>query len=340
MNKELSNKKRFIKITGTGKYLPRRAVASSEIDRKFSLVAGSIEKKSGIHTRYIADLANGETVIQMAAAAAREAVKSANLRLEDIDCLIFAGAVSERLIPCTAALIHRELDLDKTNSPAYDINSTCISFMTAVDTMSYPLDFGKYRHVLVVSADVPSIMTNPQDIATHIIFGDGAAAAVISQAKENEGSCILGSLMKTYSIGAPLCDLKLGMAHIPRSAEDYQWEQYAFHMDGRGVYKLIGEIFPAFFVELLTPLNLSLQDIDMIIPHQASNLAMQAFEEGLGVPPHKLLNIYPERGNQVAASIPNALHEAITQRKIKRGDTILLLGTSAGVSLAGIVMKY
>lgn len=336
----INSKTRLVKISGTGKYLPKKVVPSSVIDQQYSLVPGLIEKKSGIKKRHFVDLAAGEDIVRMSTAAAFQAVERANLTFDKIDCLIFAGGMQERLVPCTAALIHKELGLNETSIPAYDINSTCISFIVALDNLSFLIDSGKYENVLIISADIPSVVMDPTDISTYIIFGDGAAAGVISKTHGNGSSCILTSLMKTYSVGAPYCDISLGPSHIPRSAENYDWKKYTFRMDGKAVYTLIGQIFPSFLADLLKPARLSLSDIDMIIPHQASNIAMQAFYDALGGQGHKLMNIYPEHGNQGATSVATALHEAVIQNKIKRGDTIMLLGTSAGVSLSGIIMKY
>jgi 3-oxoacyl-[acyl-carrier-protein] synthase-3 len=335
-----NSKIRAVKISGTGKSLPKRIVHSSAMDEQYSFVSGLIEKKCGIKKRHFVDLESGEDIIKMSAAAAFQAVERANLTLDQIDCLIFAGGMQDRLVPCTAALIHRELGLDKTNIPAYDINSTCISFLVGLDNLSFLIDAGKYKNVLIISADIPSAVMDPADISTYIIFGDGAAAAVISKTDECNTSSILTSLMKTYSVGAPYCDVSLGASHIPKTSENYDWKKYAFHMDGKAVYTLIGEIFPYFMTELLVPLKLSLRDIDMIIPHQASNIAMQAFYDVLSGQQHKLMNIYPDHGNQGASSVVTALHEAIIQNKIKRGDVVMLIGSSAGVSLSGLIVKY
>jgi 3-oxoacyl-[acyl-carrier-protein] synthase-3 len=332
--------KRQVKISGTGKYLPKRVVLSSEIDQKFSLVPGTIEKKSGIHKRHCADISSKEDIVSMSTIAALQAVENAGLSLDDIDCIVFAGGTPERLIPCTASLIHKELGLYKTNIPAFDINSTCLSFLVAFDHLSYLVSAGKYKHVLIVSADIPNMVMNPKDLATYIIFGDGAAAAVISKTPQNSESCVLHSLMQTHSLGAPYCDLRLGSAHIPQSAADYHWENYTFHMDGKSVYKLIGEALPSFLNEFLSHAKLHLSDIDVIIPHQASNIAMQAFSDILGKSSHKLVNIYPDYGNQVAASVPTAMHEAIMQKRISPGSKVMLLGTSAGVSLSAVVFQH
>lgn len=336
--KKMNN--RQVKILGTGKYVPEKTLLSADMDKALSLMPGTVEKKSGIIKRHVIDASLGETVVDIACKAALAAVRNAGLSLNQIDCLVFAGGTGDRLVPCTAALIHHQLGLDICNIPAFDINSTCVGFLVAFDLMGYPIELGKYRHVLIVSADTPSLIMNPADMNTYIIFGDGAAAAVIGRSETGSQSAILRSLMKTYSVGAPLCAVSLGVGHIPRNAEDYKWEDYTFHMDGRGVYKLVGEKMPAFLAELLSPLHKRLSDIDVIVPHQASNIAMQSFQDVLGPFAHRLVNIYPEYGNQVAASIPTALHEAIVQKKLTRGATVLLIGTSAGVSLSGMVIRY
>jgi len=327
---------RRIKIVSTGKYLPKKQVSDREMELSLGLTEGWIKKKSGVLTRYFVD---GETASQMGAFAAKDALVAAGLSVGDIDCIICTSGIPEQAIPCTAALVQKELGAGDSGIPAFDINSTCLSFVTGLDTISYLIEAGRYNRVLLVASEIMTGL-NWEDKETCTLFGDGAAAAIISKSDEGESSRILSSRMETYSKGARLteCSGAGNKLHPKYYAEDPA--AFLFKMDGKGIYRMASEILPGFVDRLLQPSGLTIADLDMTIPHQASMLSMKLIRKQLGIPEEKWMTIIHDRGNVIAASIPMALHEAIKQGKIQRGDRVLLLGTSAGFSVGGIVLEY
>ena len=150
-----------MKIAGCGSYLPKNIVFSDFFDKKFNLESGWTKEKSGVVSRhYISD----ETQAIMAKNAALDACQNANIELNEIDCIVSACGVMQQLIPCTASLIQRELGLENSGIPCFDINSTCLSFVTAFDVVSSLVETGRYKNVLIVSSDAASTGFDKEDL--------------------------------------------------------------------------------------------------------------------------------------------------------------------------------
>ncbi len=329
---------RNVKILGTGEYLPQQVISSTELDQRLNLPSGWSENASGVSIRHFIQ---DETASLMGAFAAQRAMEKAGIGLKDIDCIISASGVMEQAIPCTAALILEHLGGEELSIPAYDINSTCLSFLTAFDTLSYLIAAERYRHVLIVSSEVASVGLNWEHPESCILFGDGAAAAIISKTEPEEPSSILTSRIETYSEGAHFCEIRGGGTGLhPRHYSEETKEAFLFHMDGKAVFKKSAELMPNFMQRLFEPVGFSLAEIKLVIPHQASGSAMELFRRRLKIDPNRFLSIIKNHGNTIAASLPMAIHAAIEEGRIKRGDRIMLLGTSAGLSLGGMVLVY
>lgn len=327
---------RQVKILATGKYLPKNQVTAKMLAERLGIDSDWIEKKSGVLVRHFVE---DETASQMGALAAKEALESAGLSFADIDCLICTSSVPEQAIPCTASLVQKQLGAENSGVPAFDINSTCLSFITGLDTISYLIEAGRYQRVLLVATEV-GLGIDWQDKETCTLFGDGAAAVIVGLSDDKGSAKILCSRMETYSKGAHLSECwGSGNKHHPRNyATDP--ESFLFRMQGRSIYRMAAEILPGFVQRLLQPSGLTMADMQMVIPHQASMMAMQLMRKQLQVPQEKWMVIIHNHGNTVAASVPMALYEAIKQGKIKRGDRLLLLGAAAGVSVGGILLEY
>ncbi|NRS48686.1 beta-ketoacyl-ACP synthase III [Brevibacillus sp. HB2.2] len=329
---------RKIKILGTGKYLPTRRVTAAELEEKLGLAAGWVEKKSGVSVRHFV---TNETAAQMGAIAAKRALEAAGLSLHDIDCIVCASGTAQQEIPCTAALIQEELQLSKSGIPCFDINATCLSFVTALDVMSCQMAVGIYERVLIISSEISSAGLNWEQKESCVLFGDGAAAVVIGRTPETESSRILGSSMKTYSEGAHYSEIRGGGTLIhPRQFAQGREADFAFDMDGRKIFRLTSQLITGFVDRLLSSASVTMEQIRTVIPHQASGMAMRIMAGKLGFSDQQMVNILADHGNVIAASIPMALHEAIGQNRVQRGDHLMLLGTSAGLSLGGIVLEY
>lgn len=336
----MSSNVRNIRILGMGKYLPRKKVLGTDLDLQLGLKPGTLTGISGVETRHFVQ--PDETNSRMGALAAMAALEEAHLHYEDIDALICTSGTYEQAIPCTAALIQKQLGKENSGTPCFDINSTCLSFVTGLDMISYLIQAKRYRKVLLIAAETASVGLNWEQHEACSLFGDGAAAAVIGLSDENQGSKILNSAMETYSSGSDTCKIQGGGTlihprhHHPQQVDD----RFLFKMDGRKIFRFASEVLPSFMKQILEPTGLCLDDFKLVVPHQASLSGMELMRRRLKVRPECWMEIIKDHGNCIAASIPMALHVAIQEKRIERGDKVLLLGTSAGFSIGGIALEY
>lgn len=334
-----SDSARAISILGTGHVLPERLVSSSELDSQLGCKPGTVFKAGGVRKRHFA--APSDYAAKLGAAAARLALQAAGLALDDIDCLIAASATMDQGMPCNAALIHHALGCGTRSIPAFDINASCLGFLAALDTIAWPVVAGCYRRVLIVAADIASCGLDWTQMESSAIFGDGAAAAVIGPSDAGSGSRILHSALTTLPEGAHFCEIPAGGSryHPKRIREPFD-PLTVFKMDGKRVFRLAAAHLPEFVDSLLDKAGTHRDTIDWIVPHQASQLALNHLTKKLHFRTDRVIDIFAEHGNQVAASLPTALDWAIRQGHIQRGQRVLLLGTGAGLSIGGMVLDY
>jgi len=329
---------RNCRIIGSGKYLPKRLVSSNEIDKKIGAPSGWSEEKSGVRVRHFIE---NETASFMATQAINDALRDANLDGAEIGCIIGTSGTMEQPIPCNAALIQQEMGLGKSGVTCFDVNSTCLSFLVGLDLASYLIEAERYQNILLVASDISSVGLNWGQNESCVLFGDGAAAVIIGKARYNESGKVIASRIETYSEGARFSEIRGGGSRChAREYSNNTKEDFLFDMNGKAIFKLASELMEGFVSRLFEPGKFSIADMDMIIPHQASRMAMTLIRKRLGIREEKFMSIIEDHGNVIAASLPMALHEAIKQQRVARGDKIMLLGTSAGLSFGGIVLEY
>ena len=330
---------RSLMIFGTGHIVPEKILSSCELDQQLGFKHGKIAKISGVKKRYVSS--HNDTAAILAARAAQKAVAAAQLTVSDIDCVVAVSATMDQGMPCNAALIHHQLGLGDSGIPAFDINASCLGFLAALDTLSWQVAAEKYKHILIVAADMASAGLDWAHLESSAIFGDGAAAVIVGKPDNNNSARILASSLKTYSTGVHFCEIPGGGSRFhPERIEKDVSPLMKFKMNGKKVFQLAAKHMPAFLDELLKDANLNINEIDWIVPHQASHLGLEHMTNRLGLDKNKVVNIYSDYANQVAASLPTALDIAIRDGRIKRGQKILLLGTGAGLSIGGVILEY
>ena len=296
------------------------------------LPKNTVELKGQVRYR----ISEGESQISLAVSACEKALKNANITINDIDCIVSASAVGIQPIPCTAALIHEKI-AKGTSIPALDINTTCTSFITALDTMSYLVEAGRYERVLIVSCDVASIALNPKQKESFQLFSDGAAAFVIEKTEKEIG--IIDAIQKTWSEGAHSTEIRGGLSNFhPKNYSEMTKEEYMFDMNGKTVLSLSISKIPELMKNFLKNNGMKVSDIDMTVPHQAS-VAMPLVMQKLGIEKDKFLDEVKEFGNMVSASVPITLVHGLENGRIKSGNTILLIGTAAGLTTNMMLIK-
>ena len=281
-------------------------------------------------------ISEGESQISLAVSACEKALKNANITINDIDCIVSASAVGIQPIPCTAALIHEKI-AKGTSIPALDINTTCTSFITALDTMSYLVEAGRYERVLIVSCHVASKALNPKQKESFQLFSDGAAAFVIEKTEKEIG--VIDAIQKTWSEGAHSTEIRGGLSNFhPKNYSEMTKEEYMFDMNGKTVLSLSISKIPELMKNFLKNNGMKVSDIDMTVPHQAS-VAMPLVMQKLGIEKDKFLDEVKEFGNMVSASVPITLVHGLENGRIKSGNTILLIGTAAGLTTNMMLIK-
>lgn len=328
---------RGVRVLGTGVAPLDSPVTSAEMDIRLGLAPGSVERRTGVVSRHVE---TKRSAAELGADAARRALEAAGLCLDDVDCLVAASGTPDQAMPCNAALLHHALNFGTRATPAFDINASCLSFLFALDTLSYLIDAGRYRRILIVSSDIASCGLDWDHLEESGIFGDGAAAAILGHAGDS-GSAVLASAFATFGEGAHSCEIRGGGSrHHPSRVTEPFAPLTTFRMDGKAVFRLAGGRLHAFVEDLVHASGIPLADIPVVVPHQASAQALRYTRHRLRLRGDQMVDIFAGHGNQVAASLPSALHEAIISGRLRRGHHALLLGSGAGVSLGGVVLCY
>jgi len=328
-----------LKLLGWGYYEPTNKLPSSALDQRLGQPIGTIEREHGIKQRGVAS--PDETSSIMAARAARKALTMSGWGDGEFDVLISACGVMEQPIPSTSILIQNALGLGKSGITAFDVNQTCLSFVAALDIASLGLATGKWKRALIASADIASAGLDEKDSKVLSIFGDGAAAiAVEAVAPSANGPGIIASRCESYGEGAHLATLRAGGTRL-RVEEGYDAlvEGGRFRMDAFGIFKAAAKRLPKLITATLNDADLSMEDIDLVICHQASAPGVAHVQKLFAPRGDRVVNIFPETGNQIAASIPTVLSRSLSSGTAMPGDIVMLLGTAAGVSASAMILR-
>jgi 3-oxoacyl-[acyl-carrier-protein] synthase-3 len=326
-----------VKIAGLGTCLPERRVTSTELEAKLGLQPGWNERVTGVRERRYA---GQETSVGMAARATRMALAHGGVAPEDVDLVIGASTAPAQLIPCTAALVQRELGLPEGRSLCFDLDATCLSFLVALHVAAPLVAAGTYRAALVYSSEITSHGLNPAEPESAVLFGDGAAAAVLTRSGPGDTGQIWRTCFETWSGGADLTQcLGGGTLHHPNDPTTTP-EMNLFHMNGPAIYRLATRRFAPFLGGFLTDLGWERAEVDAVVPHQASLMGMHVLHARLGFREDQVVSNLALRGNCIAASLPLVLGEAVHEGRVRRGQRLLLLGTGAGLTLGAVALTF
>lgn len=321
-----------LKIISTGIALPTQKITAEELDKKLNKPSGYSFKRSGIVYRYHADYQANQA--DLAAQAIDDAITRAHIASDSIDLLISACALQVQALPYSAAHILKAGSFPKAIA-TFDINASCVSFISALQVAAGLLNTGTYKRIAIVSAELASRGLDWQDEESSMIFGDGAACAIVEKGDGNSG--ILSYLLETHTNGIDLCEIRGGGTRCNLRTGMVE-SDCLFHMQGKPLFKLASSLIESYLERLLSLSGLALTDIVTVIPHQASHLSLEHMRKRLKVSAEALIDIYRFRGNQIAASIPTALHEAILTNRFNPQQPVMLIGTAAGLTLGGMIL--
>lgn len=326
---------RFVEITGWGKYLPARIMPNSELAEMVDTTDEWIQARTGIRERRIA--APEETTCSLSVNAARVALDRAGVRPEDLDLIIVATCTPDYAnMPATASLVQNALGAPR--SGAFDLNAVCSGFVYALATGSQFILSGAHKKVLVIGADVFTRILDWTDRSTCVLFGDGAGAVVL-QASDKPGG-LLSFVLGSDGSGACNLFVPAGGSRQPTSAETVAERGHYVKMQGREVFKFATRVMPESVVQALEAANLTLDDMDLLIPHQANTRIIDHAVRRLKVPEGAVFSDVDKYGNTSAASVVVALCEAIEQGLVHTGSRIVMSGFGAGLTWGSAVWKW
>ncbi|NTU79026.1 MAG: ketoacyl-ACP synthase III [Chloroflexales bacterium] len=236
--------------------------------------------------------------------------------------------------------MQRELGAPDGGSACFDVNATCLSFLAALHSAAHLIAAGAYRCALIFSSEIGAHSRNPAEPESAVLFGDAAAAAVITRSAPGTPGALWGAKFATYGSGAGLTHiLGGGSLHHPNDPATTP-EMNRFHMHGPGLLRIAARTLGPFLDAFFADLGWARAELDLLVPHQASRNGLGLLTARLGFTEAQIFLNLAERGNCVAASIPLALAEAAAQGRLRRGDRVVLLGTGAGMSIGALALSY
>ena len=313
--------KSFARITGTGSYLPPKIVTNFDLEKTLDTSDEWISARTGIKERRIV---TKESTCDLALEASLNALSMAEKKPEDIDLIILSTTTPDKIFPATATMLQNRLG---ASCPAFDLQAVCAGFVFALSTAQQYIENGSAKNVLVVGSETMSKIVDWEDRSTAILFADGAGAVVLS-ADKNKGI----KYSKLYSDGNYLSSLHVNNNRIN--------ELGTIEMEGNEVFKIAVNKLSEVAEETLTECNMTSEDIDWMVPHQANIRIINAIAKRIKLPTDKIILTLDKHGNTSAASIPLALDEGVRDGRIKKGDTLLFEGIGGGFSWGSILTEF
>ena len=325
---------KYAHIIGWGKYAPPNVLTNDDLAKKVDTTDKWIREMTGIGERHIASAK--ESTMMMALHAAREAIEMADVNPHDIDLVIVATASPEYPFPATACLVQDALGADRAG--AYDLEAGCSGFVYALSTAAGMIRGEMYSTILVVGAETLSRIVDWTDRATCVLFGDGAGAVVLRASEEPGG--VLSSVLGSDGSGGELLMVPAGGAKNPAGPETVLSKAHYIKMNGREVYRFATRVMGTAAKQAIEKAGWKLEDVDLLIPHQANVRIIDSAAKLLGLSSDKVFVNLEKYGNTSAASIPIALCEAIDAGKVKPGNRLVMVGFGAGLTWAACTVEW
>jgi 3-oxoacyl-[acyl-carrier-protein] synthase III len=321
-------------IIGMGHSYPDGLLTNADLEKIVDTNDEWITSRTGIKQRHKA--AKDEYTSQFAVKAANQALERAGIDAKDIDIIVCATTTPDQILPSTGCIIQAEIGAN--NAAAFDIVAACSGFLYGLTTVESMIRTGQIKNALVIGAEVLTKYVDYTDRGTCVIFGDGAGAAVLSAVPEGKG--ILAT--KIRSDGRYLEQLYSpgGGTRMPVSHQTIDDGQHFFKMKGNELFKVAVRSMAEISAEMLAKAGYTVDDVKVVIPHQANQRITDAVASRLGVPEEKVYSNIAQHGNTSAASIPIAMDECIQNGTIVEGDLVLLTAFGGGVTWGGTLIRF
>ncbi len=323
------------RILGIGAYSPEKVLTNQDLEKMVETSDAWIVERTGISERHIA--ADDEASSDLATQAGRRAIADAGLTPEDIDLLICASVTGDMPFPATACFVQANLGLK--NAAAFDIAAGCTGFLYGLNLAQGLIRSGSYKRILLIGGEVLSRTLDWTDRATCVLLGDSAGAVVLGPAGEDE-SGILATRVASDGTKADLLYIPGGGSRNPSSHRTVDERMHYFKMNGRETFKHATRNMAAIAKQVLGDSGLGLEDVDLLVPHQANLRIITYIAEQLGMPMEKVYTNVQRYGNTSSASIPLALTEAKERGRLKAGDVVLMVAFGTGLTWGATLLRW
>jgi 3-oxoacyl-[acyl-carrier-protein] synthase-3 len=326
---------RHVKISGLSTYVPPKVLSNADLEKLVETSNEWILQRTGIRERHIAD--PGVATSDLAKEAALGAIEQAGIAPDQLGFIVVGTTTPDTIFPSTACMLQHKIGAHR--AWGYDLGAACSGFTYAVTAGMQLVATGAHDHVLVVGADVMSSIIDYTDRTTCVLFGDGAGAVVLSVAEEGEPH-IMDFAHEIDGSGGPALCMPAGGSKLPASHETIDKRLHYVKQDGATVFKFAVKKTEEICRRVLERHNLSGGDLDLFVSHQANRRIITAAAERLGLPDEKVVINLEMYGNTTAATIPLALADAMRQKRLKKGDLVLLTSVGAGFTVGAVLLRW
>jgi 3-oxoacyl-[acyl-carrier-protein] synthase III len=322
------------KITGVAGYVPPRVVTNFDLEKITDTTDEWIRTRTGIIQRHYAD--PGVASSHLGTEAARKLLAAKGVPAEEIEMIVLATVTPDMLFPSTACLIQDRLGASK--AWGFDLSAACSGFVYALTVGAQFVGAGLHKKVLVIGSDVMTSILDFKDRATCVLFGDGAGAVLVEPASDSEG--IIDFLNDVDGSGGCNLYMPAGGSLHPSSHETVEKRMHYVHQEGAQVFKYAVRRMSELAVEILERNGLTSRDLALVVPHQANLRIIRAMQDRLGVDDSKILINIDHFGNTTAATIPLGLMDALEEKRLRKGDLVLLISVGAGYTTGAMLLRW
>jgi len=324
---------RYAHITGWGMAVPERVLTNHDLEQIVDATDEWIISRTGIRERRIAD--KTETTASLGTKAALRALQGTDVKASEIDLIIVATCSPEHVFPATASIIQDNIGASQAG--AFDLSAACTGFIFALNMAAQSVRSGNIDKALVIGSETLSRVVNYEDRNTAILFGDGAGAFLIEGRVEPGG--VLSCVMRSDGSGGDLLSIPAGGSFMPATAETVANNMHCVQMNGREVFRFATRVMASATRDAVDDAGIALEDVSLIVPHQANVRIIEAAARGLKIPLERFAINVDKYGNTSTASIPMAFCEAWDQGRIRIGDNLVLVGFGGGLSWGAMALQ-
>jgi 3-oxoacyl-[acyl-carrier-protein] synthase-3 len=322
------------KITGVAGYVPPRVATNFDLEKLVDTNDEWIRTRTGIRERHYAN--PGVASSHLGTEAAKKLLAAKGVDAEEIELIVVATVTPDMFFPATACLIQDRLGAKK--AWGFDLSAACSGFAYALTVGAQFVGAGTHKKVLVIGSDVMTSILDYKDRATCVLFGDGAGAVLLEPAADGEG--ILDFAHDVDGSGGANLYMPAGGSLNPASQETVEKRMHYVHQEGAQVFKYAVRRMSEQAVTILERNGLTSKDLALVVPHQANLRIIRGMQERLGVDDSKVMVNIDHYGNTTAGTIPLGLMEAVEQKRLKKGDLVLLIAVGAGYTTGAVLMRW